>query len=207
MLANHVIFGMYGFWLPNDPRGSWSDFVGSWELFRYGPATKTTETRSLAGRPHDRHRRLAAKSALARKPVTLNWPQIEAVADGFGDYAERSSVRVLACAVLPDHVHLVLATHRLSAKRLVIQLKGVATRELARRALHPFPSDGRPAKCFARGAWDVFLDTERDVEWAVRYVEENPVKEGMVGQKWGLVEGGSGRGKRGEMPRSAARRG
>jgi len=25
----HVIFGMYGFWLPNDPRGSWSDYVGS----------------------------------------------------------------------------------------------------------------------------------------------------------------------------------
>src|SRR5256885_9336243 len=33
---------------PNDPRGSWSDFVRSWELFRYGPATKTTERRSLA---------------------------------------------------------------------------------------------------------------------------------------------------------------
>jgi len=30
--AYHVIFGMYGFWLPNDERGSWSDFVGSWEL-------------------------------------------------------------------------------------------------------------------------------------------------------------------------------
>jgi hypothetical protein len=61
MIASHVIFGVYGFWLPNDPRGSWSDFVGSWELFRYGRASKTTETRSLAGRPHDRSQRLAAK--------------------------------------------------------------------------------------------------------------------------------------------------
>jgi hypothetical protein len=39
----HVIFGAYGFWLPNDPRGSWSEFVGSWELFRFGAAT-TTDT-------------------------------------------------------------------------------------------------------------------------------------------------------------------
>ncbi len=55
MLATHVIFGAYGFWLPNDPRGSWSDFVCAWQLFRYaGRATKTTETRSLATRQHNR---------------------------------------------------------------------------------------------------------------------------------------------------------
>jgi hypothetical protein len=29
VLAYHVVLGAYGFWLPNDPRGSWSDFVGS----------------------------------------------------------------------------------------------------------------------------------------------------------------------------------
>ena len=36
----HVIVCAYGFWLPNDPRGSWSDFVGKWELVRFGKATK-----------------------------------------------------------------------------------------------------------------------------------------------------------------------
>ncbi|MEX0703139.1 MAG: hypothetical protein WD069_13675 [Planctomycetales bacterium] len=46
--AYHVIFGAYGFWLPNDPRGSWSDFVGSWELLQFGRATKVTTRRSLA---------------------------------------------------------------------------------------------------------------------------------------------------------------
>ncbi|HUT10853.1 MAG TPA: hypothetical protein VMY42_10175 [Thermoguttaceae bacterium] len=48
VLAYHVIFGAYGFWLPNDPRGSWSDFVGSWELARFGKATKVSTRRSLA---------------------------------------------------------------------------------------------------------------------------------------------------------------
>jgi len=38
--AFHVIMTAYGFWLPNDPRGSWSEFVGSWEIFQHGPATK-----------------------------------------------------------------------------------------------------------------------------------------------------------------------
>jgi hypothetical protein len=27
----HVIFSADGFWLPNDPRGSWSEFVRRWE--------------------------------------------------------------------------------------------------------------------------------------------------------------------------------
>ena len=35
----HVILPMYGFWLPNDPRGSWSDFVRKWELVRFGRAS------------------------------------------------------------------------------------------------------------------------------------------------------------------------
>jgi hypothetical protein len=34
ILAYHSIFGMYGFWLPNDPRGFGSDYVASWDIFR-----------------------------------------------------------------------------------------------------------------------------------------------------------------------------
>ena len=65
IVGYHVIFGMYGFWLPNDPRGSWSDFVGSWELFRFGRATKTDERRSVAWRKHNHRQRAAAKRSLA----------------------------------------------------------------------------------------------------------------------------------------------
>jgi hypothetical protein len=54
VLAYHGLFCAYGSWLPNDPRGSWSDFVASWELFRAGgPATKTLARHSLANVPHD----------------------------------------------------------------------------------------------------------------------------------------------------------
>ena len=114
ILAYHVIFGAYGFWLPNDPRGSWSEFVGSWELFRYGPATTTSETRSVASRDHDRAQRLQAKEALDRPPVQFTGIQARAIGRGFARYAERSGLDVWACAILPDHVHLVLGRHRLS---------------------------------------------------------------------------------------------
>lgn len=32
-LGSHIILSAYGFWLPNDPRGPWSDFVGAYELY------------------------------------------------------------------------------------------------------------------------------------------------------------------------------
>jgi hypothetical protein len=75
ILAYHVVFSTYGFWLPNDPRGSWSDFVAAWELFRYGPATKTDERRSVAAKPHDHRVRMEAKSALKYPPVEFNGEQ------------------------------------------------------------------------------------------------------------------------------------
>jgi hypothetical protein len=45
VLAYHVIFTTYGFWLPNDPRGSGSRFVGSRALFQHGGATRVTTRR------------------------------------------------------------------------------------------------------------------------------------------------------------------
>jgi hypothetical protein len=37
------------------------------------------------------------------------------------------------------------------------------------------------------GGWTVYLDTVEDVQRAVRYVEENPAKEGLRPQRWGFV--------------------
>jgi REP element-mobilizing transposase RayT len=197
MLAGfHLIFGAYGFWLPNDPRGSWSKFVGSWELYQYaGPATKTTETRSVAHRPHDHRQRIAAKRALRRTAVKFTGLQARAVGRGFSEYCGRAGVDVYACAILPDHVHLVTGLLPMAPKQFVIQLKGAATRRLLEEGLHPFglqPGDGTssgnaaPAKCFARGEWIVLLEAD-DIPRAVRYVEQNPLKEGKPKQHWKFV--------------------
>ncbi len=155
IVGYHVIYGAYGFWLPNDPRGSWSTFVGAWELFRYGPATKTSEPRSLAYRPHDRQRRVAAKNALKRPPVLFSGPQARAVGMGMASYFAESQLPVWACAILPDHVHLVVAPPKMDVEQLVIQLKGAATKSLKDQGFHPFGAivdkKGRAPKCFGAG--------------------------------------------------------
>lgn len=75
VIAYHLILSAYGFWLPNDERGSWSDFVRSYELYAFGPATKAATRRSVAGRPFDPDRRNAMRRTLVRDPVTFTGRQ------------------------------------------------------------------------------------------------------------------------------------
>ncbi len=191
IVGYHVIFGAYGFWLPNDPRGSWSQFVGSWELFRAGgKATKTTETRSVAHRPHDRAGRLATKQSLARPAATFTPEQVLSISRGFASYVVKSDLPVWACAIMPDHIHIVFGRDRLDPRQVVNKLKGAATTRLVQDGTHPFqeekPLAGAPPKCFATGEWVVFLDPD-DIARSVAYVENNPVKDGLPRQVWDFV--------------------
>lgn len=192
VLASHIIFTAYGFWLPNDPRGSWSDFVGAWELLRFGNATKANERGSLARRPHDRFLRLEAKQALKYPAVLFDGLQARAIARGFASFTNASALTVWASAIMPDHVHMVVARHGYIVEQIVNLLKGAATRELAAEQLHPlaaYPTKtGRLPKAFARGQWKVFLDSVADIQRAIRYVEANPIKEGYRRQRWHFVQ-------------------
>jgi REP element-mobilizing transposase RayT len=123
VIAYHVIYGMYGFWLPNDPRGSWSDFVGSRDLYRYGPATKVDDYRSYAHDPHDRAKRLEAKGALKYPPVVLTGRQALSIAKGFANVARASGYKIYACTILPEHGHLVLGRHHYKVEQVVRRLK------------------------------------------------------------------------------------
>ena len=189
--AYHVIFSTYGFWLPNDPRGSWSDFVGAWELYTYGRATKVYTRRSSAQDPHDHALRREAKNALKYPPVQITGLQARAVARGFTRYIDHSNMTVWACSILPDHVHLVYYRMNRLAERIVNQLKGAATKQLARENLHPLAQyavpDRRPPKIWTRGLWKVFLNSEQAILRAIQYVEENPVMAGKRTQNWKFV--------------------
>lgn len=191
VLASHLILTAYGFWLPNDPRGSWSDFVGAWELRRFGPATKTTQRRSLAHDPHDRILRLAAESALKRPPVVFNGIQARSIARGFADAVTRHGLTSHACSIMPEHVHMVIARHHMKVETIANLLKGAATRKIAEDGLHPFAGlptkSGRPPKMWTRGEWKVFLNPPRDIVRAIRYVQENPLREGKKAQAWKFV--------------------
>jgi len=192
MLAFHGIFTAYGFWLPNDPRGSWSDWVASWELFRYGgKATKVLTSRSVAGVRHDAATRAAAKGKLKHPPVTFSGFQARAISRGFVTAIRTSGHEVLACAILPEHVHVVIQASRYKPTRIIGHLKREAALQLLTEDLHPFQQlraqSGKLPSCWAENCWRVYLDEISDVQRAIRYVEHNPLKEGKRRQTWSFV--------------------
>ena len=191
ILAHHLIYSAYGFWLPNDPRGSESSYVRNELLREFGPATKVHEHEFVAHKPHDRAKRLAAKAALEYAPVRFTGIQARAIAVGFLNCVRRSNVTVWACAVLPDHVHMVIAAHRLSIETLASLLKGAATTQLVKEGVHPFQGlkgeKNRVPPCFARKWWVIFKDNDEAVVNAINYVERNPIKAGFTAQKWSCV--------------------
>lgn len=182
-IAYHVLFSAYGFWLPNDPRGSWSDYVWSERLKRFGPATKVSTRRSVANAPHDRALRLAAKQALKYPPVRFSGLQARAAVRGFAQATQEGAYVVHACSILPEHVHLVLARHPRSVPRIIGHMKARATQRLKFEGL--WPDEARPV--WAIGGWKVFLDTPDDVRRAIAYVENNPLKERKRRQNWKFV--------------------
>lgn len=101
MLAYHSIFGTYGFWLPNDPRGSGSEYVASRDLFRFGKATKVTTRQSVAHRPSDPAWQQAARQALEYPAIEFTGVQAKLAAQGFAAACETSGYRIYACSVLP----------------------------------------------------------------------------------------------------------
>ena len=193
MIAFHLIVSAYGFWLPNDPRGSLSDFVASWELYKFGPATKVNDVRSHAHDPHDAELRRLMKLALKYPPVRFSDDQRTAVADGFGQACEDAGYCVHACCIGYDHAHLVIAVHQREITVIAGHLKATATRVLNERGAHPLTGftgkrGGLPTP-WGEGCWKVFIDEEPQLRQAMRYVERHPEKEGLAPQKWGFVSG------------------
>jgi REP element-mobilizing transposase RayT len=187
----HVIMGMYGFWLPNDPRGSWSEFVAAWELLRFGTTTKSID-RAKVLTPDEEKQRQDAKEHLKYPPVRLDGRQALAVGKGFAVGKVKCTLTIWACSILPEHVHLVVGRHRYEVEKIANLLKGEATRQLRADNLDPMSVSARqlrrPRSPWARSEWKVFLDTEEAIENAIRYVEENPLKEGKPRQSWSFVE-------------------
>jgi REP element-mobilizing transposase RayT len=185
----HAIFCAYGFWLPNDPRGSWSDFVGAWELVRFGRATKSIERSQLA--EGQQRLRQKAKRTLKYPPVQFTDEQVLAIGRGFEAAIRTSGFTVWACSILPEHVHLVIARHTFKVEQIVNLLKGAASRTLREEGVHPLARFGRPGHRlptpWADRRWKVFLDSAEAIENATGYVEDNPGKERKPPQDWSFI--------------------
>ncbi len=193
MLGMHLTFSTYGFWPPNDPRGSGSTTVRSQHIFDAGgPATKVDTRRSVARRPRNWQLRQAIKGELKYPPVQLSGRQARAVGRGLGTICPKIDLVVYALAIMPDHVHLVTGRQDFAPAELIACLQRAATRSLNDEGLHPLQqylrANSKIPTPWTKKGWTVFLDTEEAMRCAIWYVENNPIDAGLPRQIWSCVE-------------------
>ncbi len=181
-LGHHCTFTTYGTWLPNEPRGSWSQYVASWDLYQFGPATKVDTHRSVAHRPFNRDEKRKMQDALAHPPVKLIGEQALVVATSFAELP----YNIYALAVMPNHLHLVVGSADRSIRQIIGHIKSTATRALREQGWF---EDHSP---WTAGGWNVRLYSLQDMRRAIAYVENNPERDGLKRQRWSCVKGYGG---------------
>lgn len=175
ILAYHAIWTTYGTWLPNDPRGSYSEKIYNAELanlgrIQYGRQDPQPDRNEL------RRFWTAAIPNLKHPPFFLNNQTRGHVASAFRDVVRRFALHVYACAIMNDHIHIIIARESHRIEYLVGQLKAAGTRALNHQKTP-----------WARDCWKVFLNSESAIATAAQYVEQNPIRAGLTPQCWDFV--------------------
>jgi hypothetical protein len=111
VLAHHLIWVAYGWWLPNDPRGSMSRYLDSDILAELGElhyGRKRVQPASKVIREfYDR-----AKDLLQFTLLKFGDDERSTIAYAFDETIAREKYTCYACAIMPDHIHLVIRKHK-----------------------------------------------------------------------------------------------
>jgi REP element-mobilizing transposase RayT len=180
----HLIWTAYGWWLPNDPRGSMSHVLRSATIAGLGELHRGRKVIQPAGR-RIRGFYDAAREALKHPLLELTALEIAVVGEAFGEVARQRNYTCYGCAIMPDHVHLLIRKHRDQAEAMIVHFQ-----ESSRKALLAKPQAGRDAEHPVWGGpgWKVFLNTPEDMARVVKYIRDNPRKAGRAEQHWPFVQ-------------------
>ncbi len=166
VIAHHLIWTAYGWWLPNDPRGSGSTTIrndviaelGDVHLGRKKVQPVGKEVREFYEKAHP----LLQHPALTFDEVARN-----EIAASFAEVIAAEKYTCYACAIMPDHVHILVRKHKHLAEQMIDNLKSSSRLRLSASSIrtrnHPTWTGGR--------GWKVFLDHPDEIRRTIPYIE------------------------------------
>ena len=181
VIAYHLVWTGYGWWLPNDPRGSSSPLIRQDVLAELGqlhPGRKSVQPTNCEIREF--HRR--AGERLYFKQMQFSPHEWELIAAALAEVIREERYTCYACAVMPDHVHFLVRKHKHSAEEMIENFQSASRMRLRREGRW-----GVSHPVWGGLGWKVFLDHPRAIRRTIEYVEQNPVKWGLPQQSWGFV--------------------
>src|SRR5579864_2517605 len=118
VVGYHLIWTVYGSWLPNDPRGSMSheircaDIVGLGDL-HHG----RKKVQPAAGDIRKFYE--AAQQVLKHRQLKFSDDEIVLLGNEFAEVVRRRGYTCYACAIMLDHVHMLIRKHRDKAEQMI----------------------------------------------------------------------------------------
>jgi REP element-mobilizing transposase RayT len=181
IIGHHLIWTAYGWWLPNDPRGSESHEIRIEPIAELGELHHGRKRLQPAS-AEIRNFYQRAREVLRHPLLTFTDEEIALLGDCFAQTIAKRKYTCYACAIMPDHVHLLIRCHRDKAEAMLEHFQQASREALivAERRSPTHPVWGGPG-------WKVFLSTPDDMRRVVRYIRQNPVKIGWPEQEWCFV--------------------
>lgn len=177
----HLIWTVYGARLPNDPRGSMSTEIRAPILEELGSIHYGRKVIQPSGTVI-REFYADAKPKLKFDLLTFSEDEIQSVAAAFAHVIKKHNYTCYGCAIMPDHVHLLIRKHRDKAEDMIGNFQEASWERIIeqKNRSSDHPVWGGPG-------WKVYLNTIEDMERTIRYIRANPIKARMPEQFWDFV--------------------
>jgi REP element-mobilizing transposase RayT len=182
VIAYHLIWTAYGWWLPNDLRGSTSNVVRRDVLKELGDlhfGRKRVQPASWKVRDFYE----SAAASLLNPLLTFADAEIAAIAEASATVVRECKYTCYAYAIMPDHVHVLVRKHKHLAEDMIVNLQRASREQLQALQFR----DENQRTWSSGGGWKVFLDHPDEVRRTIGYIEDNPTKIGLPRQQWGFV--------------------
>jgi REP element-mobilizing transposase RayT len=181
VIAHHLVWTAYGWWLPNDPRGSGSDFIASDVIAELGELHHGRKSIQPAGREVRAFYERAADRLLFPL-LTFDEAARREIGAAFANVIATERYTCYACAIMPDHVHILIRKHKHLAEDMMDAFKGASRDRLTEGHLR---TTDHPT--WGGGGWKVFLDHPDEVRRVIPYIEKNPLPLKLPKQNWSFV--------------------
>ena len=115
--------------------------------------------------------------------LTLCPDERNIIAASFAETVTARKYTCYACAIMDDHIHILIRKHRDTAEQMIANLQNFSRDALRRGASRPsdHPIWGGPG-------WKVFHDHPNDISRTIPYIENNPTKMRLPRQQWTFVQ-------------------
>ena len=181
--GHHLVWTVYGYWLPNDLRGSMSHEIRSAEIAKLGELHYGRRRTQPTGKEMDAFREEVAE-VLKFPLLNFTEKEVAVVAQSFAEVIRKANYTCYACAIMPDHVHLLIRKHRDQPDQMIELFQNESRSAVLAKAQ---PNRATEHPVWGGSGWKVYLRSRAAIERTVKYIENNPVKIGRPIQRWDFV--------------------